>query len=70
MISKFGLNVKKRMGENMKSLNTWAERNDVNYDSPAVVAADEDAAYKPILQGVINTRCTYDGSKIEGSLEE
>ena len=53
----------------MKSLNTWAERNDVNCDDPAVAAADDDA-YKPILQGVINTRCTYDGSKIEGSLEE
>jgi hypothetical protein len=54
----------------MKSLNTWAERNDVNYGGPAVATADDDDAYKPILRGVINTRCTYDGSKIEGSLEE
>ncbi len=28
----------------------------------------EDEAYKPILQGVINTRCNYDGSKIDGLL--
>lgn len=38
--------------------------------STAIVNDDEDADYKPILQGVINTRCTYDGAKIEGSLEQ
>ncbi|WP_321431278.1 hypothetical protein [uncultured Methanolobus sp.] len=30
---------------------------------------DDDADYKPILQGVINTRCNYDGGKIEGNKE-
>ncbi len=30
---------------------------------------DNDADYKPILQGIINTRCNYDGSKIEGNME-
>jgi hypothetical protein len=30
---------------------------------------DDDADYRPILQGVINTRCNYDGGKIEGLLE-
>ncbi|WMW26224.1 hypothetical protein RE474_05795 [Methanolobus sediminis] len=30
---------------------------------------DEDADYRPILHGVINTRCNYDGGKIEGLLE-
>jgi hypothetical protein len=28
-----------------------------------------DADYKPILKNIINTRCNYDGSKIEGVLE-
>lgn len=29
---------------------------------------DPDADYKPMLQGVVNTRCNYDGAKIEGTL--
>ncbi|WP_321430049.1 hypothetical protein [uncultured Methanolobus sp.] len=32
-------------------------------------ALDDDADYKPILQGVINTRCNYDGGKVEGILD-
>jgi hypothetical protein len=36
------------------------------YDSSAIVAKEEDDSdYKPILRGIINTRCNYDGSKIE-----
>jgi hypothetical protein len=53
----------------MKSLKTWEEISDIDYDGPVAASNDDDACYKPILQGVINTRCTYDGSKIEGSLE-
>lgn len=34
-----------------------------------ITAKDDDADYKPILQGVINTRCNYDGGKIEGCLD-
>lgn len=30
---------------------------------------DPDEDYKPILTGYINTRCNYDGSKIEGALD-
>ncbi|MBC7085662.1 MAG: hypothetical protein H5T43_04775 [Methanomethylovorans sp.] len=30
---------------------------------------DYDADYKPILQGIINTHCNYDGSKIEEIME-
>ncbi len=30
---------------------------------------DHDEDYKPILQGIINTRCNYDGAKIEGNME-
>ena len=29
------------------------------------VEEDEDADYKPILSRYINTRCNYDGSKID-----
>lgn len=29
---------------------------------------DPDADYKPMLQGVVNTRCNYDGANIEGTL--
>ncbi len=31
---------------------------------------DDDADYRPMLRGIINTRCNYDGSKIEGTMEE
>jgi hypothetical protein len=55
----------------MKSSKNWAAIIDFEQDSSFVVQnGDDDADYKPILLGVINTRCTYDGSKIEGSLEE
>ncbi len=30
---------------------------------------DPDADFRPILQGVIDTRTAYDGNKIEGTLE-
>ncbi|WP_292469867.1 hypothetical protein [Methanolobus sp.] len=37
-------------------------------DSPVVAPKDDDDAdYKPILRGVINTRCNYDGGKVEGN---
>lgn len=50
---------------------TWTKRSDFGYISSAVVMNnDEDADYMPILRGVINTRCNYDGSKIEGSMED
>jgi len=55
----------------MKSVKTWAEGIDFEHSSSnAVISDDDDADYKPILQGIVNTRCTYDGGKIEGSLEE
>ncbi|WP_167848809.1 hypothetical protein [Methanolobus halotolerans] len=47
------------------------KRSDYEYDRSGIVRDyDDDADYKPILQGVVNTRCNYDGAKIEGSLEE
>jgi hypothetical protein len=40
------------------------------YDSSAIAVKEEDDSdYKPILKGIINTRCNYDGSKIENILE-
>lgn len=55
----------------MKSVKTWAEGIDLEHrGSNAAINEDDDADYKPILQGIVNTRCTYDGAKIEGSLEE
>jgi hypothetical protein len=40
------------------------------YDSSAIAAKKEnDADYKPILRGIINTRCNYDGSKIDDIME-
>jgi hypothetical protein len=30
---------------------------------------DEDAAYRPMLRGIINTRCNYDESKIDEQIE-
>ncbi|MDW7732772.1 MAG: hypothetical protein SCH66_10140 [Methanolobus sp.] len=54
----------------MKSENTWTNRIDYGDNLAAgVTNDDDDADFRPILQGVINTRCTYDGCKIEGSLE-
>jgi len=53
----------------MSSLKTLTERTDLD-SGPAAFMEDDDADYKPMLQGVINTRCTYDGAKIEGSLEQ
>ena len=54
----------------MRPVNTWTEGIDLEQDYHRIVQNDEDADYKPILHGIINTRCTYDGAKIEGSLEE
>lgn len=54
----------------MSSLKTWTERNDLDSGPAAYEEDDDDSDYRPILQGVINTRCTYDGAKIEGSLEQ
>lgn len=54
----------------MKSENTWISRTDVEHKfSVSANKEDDDADFRPILQGVINTRCTYDGSKVEGTLE-
>ncbi|WP_321428853.1 hypothetical protein [uncultured Methanolobus sp.] len=38
-------------------------------DSPKKIIDKDDADYKPILKNIINTRCNYDGSKIEGIYE-
>jgi hypothetical protein len=55
----------------MKPVKTWADEITFEHSIHATVQNnDDDADYKPILQGVINTRCTYDGAKIEGSMEE
>jgi hypothetical protein len=57
--------------DNMRTFKTWTKRSDFGYfGSAAVIKNDEDADYRPILRGVINTRCNYDGSKIEGSMED
>lgn len=54
----------------MKSMNNWTIKSEHECDLTAAMKNDdEDADYRPILRGVINTRCTYDGSKIEGSME-
>ncbi|WP_298682729.1 hypothetical protein [uncultured Methanomethylovorans sp.] len=53
----------------MKSLKTRSKRNECEYHVSLISAKDDDADYKPILRGIINTRCNYDGAKIEGSLE-
>lgn len=40
------------------------------YSSSATAPKEEDDSdYKPILRGIINTRCNYDGSKIEDIME-
>ncbi|MDI3539379.1 MAG: hypothetical protein PWP14_1061 [Methanolobus sp.] len=55
----------------MRKFKTWTKKSDFGYaGSGAVQDNDEDADYKPILRGVINTRCNYDGGKIEGTMEE
>lgn len=55
----------------MRSFNKWAGKRDFEYGASAVfLNNDDDADYKPILRGVINTRCNYDGAKIEGSMED
>jgi hypothetical protein len=33
-----------------------------------VAPKDDDADYRPMLKGIINTRCNYDGGKVEGNL--
>ena len=54
----------------MKSTDTCTKRTDIEHDFATMVTnEDDDADFRPILQGVINTRCTYDGGKIEGSLD-
>nr|WP_321419498.1 hypothetical protein [uncultured Methanomethylovorans sp.] len=44
-------------------------KNEFEYNGSLVFPNDDDADYKPMLQGIINTRCNYDGAKIEGSME-
>ncbi len=51
----------------MKSLKNMT-KNEFEYGS-LVFSNDDDADYKPMLKGIINTRCNYDGAKIEGSME-
>lgn len=54
----------------MKSMDNWTIRSEHERSLIASMKKeDEDADYRPILRGVINTRCNYDGSKIEGSME-
>lgn len=53
----------------MKSLKTRTKRSECEHRGSLISAKDDDADYKPILRGIINTRCNYDGAKIEGSLE-
>jgi hypothetical protein len=38
-------------------------------DPAAVPKKDDDADYKPMLRGIVNTRCNYDGGKVEGNLD-
>ncbi len=55
----------------MNLVKTRTTRSDFEYNSSFVVSNDDDDAdYKPILSGIINTRCNYDGSKIEGHMED
>ncbi len=55
----------------MKSLDIWNNKPDSGYEEPVTdLGIDLDADYRPILQGIINTRCNYDGCKVEGTLEE
>lgn len=53
----------------MKSSKSQKKRGSFEHDSFVTIKEDDDADYKPILQGFINTRCNYDGSKIEGCLD-
>lgn len=53
----------------MKSSKNQKKRGSCEYDSPATIKEDDDADYKPILKGIINTHCNYDGGKIEGCLD-
>ncbi|WP_370572378.1 hypothetical protein [Methanomethylovorans sp.] len=52
----------------MKSLKTRTQKTKLKNGS-LMVPKDDDADYKPVLQGIINTRCNYDGAKIEGTME-
>ena len=54
--------------DRMRSLKTRTQKNEPEHGS-AVILKDDDADYKPMLKGIINTRCNYDGSKIEGTME-
>lgn len=57
--------------DSMRKFKTWTKKSDFGYvGSGAVQDNDDDADYRPILRGVINTRCNYDGSKIEGTMDE
>lgn len=55
--------------DSMRSLKTKTKIIEFEYYDSLAFSKDDDSDYKPILQGVINTRCNYDGAKIEGSLE-
>lgn len=52
----------------MKSLKNRT-KNESEYHGSFAFPKDDDADYKPMLKGIINTRCNYDGAKIEGSME-
>ncbi|MFA0823047.1 MAG: hypothetical protein ACC612_09170 [Methanomethylovorans sp.] len=56
----------------MNLVKTRTTRSNFEYNSSFVVSSDDDddADYKPMLSGFVNTRCNYDGSKIEGHLED
>lgn len=51
------------------SKNVEGRRKKGTKNARIVQNCDDDADYMPILQGIINTRCNYDGGKIEGLLE-
>ncbi|WP_164997747.1 hypothetical protein [Methanolobus psychrotolerans] len=53
----------------MKSKPNEKKRAPEDKDSIVVPKYDDDANYKPMLRGVINTHCDYDGGKVEGHQE-
>lgn len=55
----------------MNSLNTGTVNKDYRYKTEfSSHMEDDDADYRPILRGIISTRCNYDGSKIDAFSEE
>ncbi|MBN2109684.1 MAG: hypothetical protein JW705_01155 [Methanosarcinaceae archaeon] len=49
----------------MKSKPIPKKKDSEKKKSAVVPEEDDDADYKPMLQGVINTRCNYDGGKVD-----